>query len=124
MRTPAILPALAMLAVAPATAQMPENFVIDTAADLVAVCSVDPASDAYVAASNFCEGYGHGAVQYHLIEVQAMPERRLFCAPTPPPTREAVLADFLAWMDRNPAYLPGEALDALFSFLAVTYPCP
>ena len=124
MRPLALLPVLPLLVMAPAAAQMPQDYVIDTAADLVAVCSVDPADEAYVAASNFCEGYGHGAVQYHLIEVRAMPERRMFCTPSPAPTREAVLADFLTWMDQNPQYLSGEALDALFTFLAVSYPCP
>ena len=124
MRSLALLPALSLLAMAPASAQMPENFVIDTAADLVAVCSVDPSSEEYVAALNFCEGYGHGAVQYHNIMAEAVPAFRLFCTPDPAPTREEVWADALNWITARPALLQGEALDAMFTYLSETFPCP
>ena len=102
---------------------MPENYVIDTAADLVTLCSVDPDNPEYVAAIHFCHGYGSGAVQYHFIQVQAMPELQMFCLPDPPPTRAEAWTDFLVWIDGNPDYLDGEALDAVFAFLADAYPC-
>ena len=87
MRLPVLFPVLLLLMTAQAPAQMPENYVIDTTADLIALCSVDPADPEYVAAIHFCHGYGAGAVQYHFIQVQAMPQLRMFCLPDPPPTR-------------------------------------
>ena len=123
MRQFFLVPALALGLSAPAAAQMPENYVIDTAADLVAICGVDASHADYVAAIHFCHGYGHGAIQYHLIAAEAMPERSFFCIPDPAPTRAEAWADFLSWMDANPAYLEVEALNAMFQYLAVTYPC-
>ena len=123
MRLPVLFPVLLLFMTAHAPAQMPENYVIDTTADLIALCSVDPADAEYVAAIHFCHGYGAGAVQYHFIQVQAMPQLQMFCLPDPPPTRAEAWSDFLAWTDGNPSYLDGEALDAVFAFLAEAYPC-
>ena len=104
-------------------AQTAENFIIDTTADLVALCSVEPGTDAYTAAIHFCHGYGHGAIQYYLIQLQAHPEAQIFCATEPIPTRDEAWAGFLAWMGENEDMLGGEALDAVFMYLAETYPC-
>jgi hypothetical protein len=109
---------------APASAQLEQHYSVDTAADLVALCSVEPGDETYVAAINFCHGYGHGAVQYHLIQAAAMPELRVFCVPDPAPTRAEVRRGFLSWIETNPDYLTVEALDALFTYLGRTYPCP
>lgn len=115
---------LAILLTGPAAARLEQHYSVDTAADLVALCSVDPGDDDYVAAINFCHGYGHGAVQYHLIQVAAMSDLRVFCVPDPAPTRAEVRRGFLSWMESHPDYLTVEALDALFTYLARTYPCP
>ena len=124
MRQLLLGPLLAFGLSAPAAAQLPENYVIDTAADLVALCSVEPSNAEFVAAIHFCHGYGHGAVQYHLITAAALPERDFFCLPDPGPTREQAWSGFLEWMDANPQYLEVEALNAMFRYLAATYPCP
>lgn len=108
----------------PASAQLEQHYSVDTTADLVALCSVEPGDETYVAAINFCHGYGHGAVQYHLIQAAAMPELRVFCVPDPAPSRAEVRRGFLGWIETNPDYLTVEALDALFTYLGRTYPCP
>ena len=123
MRPLLLLPVLLPFMTTQTPAQMPENYVIDTTADLVTLCSVEPSDPEYVSAIHFCHGSGAGAVQYHLIQVQAMPDLRMFCVPAPPPTRAEAWSSFLAWIDQNPGYLDDEALDAVFAFLAETYPC-
>ena len=124
MRQLFLVPVLAFGLSVPAMAQMPENYVIDTAADLVALCGADPSHAEYTAAIHFCHGYGHGAVQYHLITAAALPERDFFCLPDPAPTRAEGWAGFLEWIEANPQYLDVEALNAVFRYLAITYPCP
>ena len=107
-----------------AWAQEPVNFVFDTARDLVAVCQVPPSDPNYTAAIHFCRGYGHGAIQYYLVEALADPAEQFLCFPDPPPTREQGWAQFETWIDAHPEHLDDEAVDVLFRFLGETFPCP
>jgi hypothetical protein len=106
-----------------AGAQSPENFKVDTAADLVALCSAEPTSADYSAAIHFCHGFGSGAYHYYAIEAEADPARKFICQPEPHPTRTEVINGFLAWMKKNPQYLNSEAVDVVFRYLGETYPC-
>lgn len=114
---------LAVVMAAPASAQRSEQYTVDTTADLVALCSVEPGDEDYIAAINFCYGYAHGAIQYHLLQLAAMPELQIFCIPEPRPTRAEARRGFLEWVEDNPDYMDEEALNALFTYFARTYPC-
>ena len=116
--------AMALPVSGPVWGQEPINFVFDTAQDLVTVCGVPPSDPNYTAAIHFCRGYGHGAIQYYLVQALADPAEQFLCFPDPPPTREEGWAQFMAWLDAHPEYLENEAVDVLFRFLGETFPCP
>jgi len=92
------------------------------ARDLVLICSVDPGDPSYPNAIGFCHGIVVGAFRYHE-SVAAAGGKRLVCAPNPTPTRAKVMNDFVAWAGANPQYLKDPAVDTLFRYLAMTYPC-
>jgi hypothetical protein len=106
-----------------AAAQSPEEFKIETARDLVSLCAAEPTAPNYVAAIHFCHGFGAGAYHYYAILAEAEPGRKFVCVPQPGPTRTEAINGFVAWMKKNPQYLTGEAVDALFRYLGETYPC-
>ncbi|MBK8907368.1 MAG: hypothetical protein IPM60_05550 [Rhodospirillales bacterium] len=112
-----------MLLTLDAEAASPENFTVDTAEDLVALCSADPSNPNYVAAIHFCHGFGSGGYHYYKIEALANPEREFVCFKEPFPTRTAVIENFVKWAKKHPQYMENEAMDVLFRYLAETYPC-
>jgi len=106
-----------------ATAQTPDNFVIDTAGELAVLCSVSTDSPVYTAAIHFCHGYGHGAFQYYKAQSFAKGGSKFVCVPNPAPTRVEAWSGFIAWLKNNPKYNDGVAIDVLFRYLGETYPC-
>lgn len=119
-----LLVALGMLLLTlDAKAASPENFNVDSAQDLVALCSTDPSSPNYVAAIHFCQGYGVGAFHYYKIQTLANPAQEFVCFKEPFPTRTAVIDGFVAWAKKHPQYMDNEAIDVLFRYLGETYPC-
>lgn len=108
---------------ATAKAATVENFQVRTAADLVALCDARPGADNYVAAVNFCQGFGVGAFQYYQAQAADDPTSQFVCVPNPAPTRDAVIASFVAWAKAHPQYLSAAAVDTMFRYLGETYPC-
>ena len=100
-----------------------DNFQLRTTADLVALCTADPAEPMGTAALNFCQGFGVGTYRV-LLDVQIAKKRADFCMPVPGPTRNDTIAAFSAWANGNPARLASPAEDSVYSFLMAQYPCP
>jgi hypothetical protein len=107
-----------------ASAATPDHFRVRSAADLVAICST-PANDSmYPAAISFCHGYAVGAYQYYQATVSGPEGKPFVCVPTaPPPTRSEGLQMFVAWARNNPQHMGEPAVETLFRWLAVTWPC-
>jgi Rap1a immunity proteins len=111
-----ILPA----AVLAATTQ--DNFLIRTTADLVVLCTADQSDPMMPEALGFCQGFGVGV--YRTLEAtQAGLPRPLFCPPSPPPSRSAAIASFVAWVQANPSVAPEAPTDGILDYLEHTYPC-
>ena len=104
-------------------ATTPKDFRVETASDLLHLCSVTPSDPHYVAALHFCHGFATGAYHYYKVEALATPGHKFLCEPSPPPSRTSVIKDFVRWMNSNPQYQEGEAVDAIFRYLGETYPC-
>jgi hypothetical protein len=121
----ALLAAGAVVAVLPplGKAATPDNFKDATTADYVALCATTQRQDNYVAAVHFCEGFATGAYQYYLALAARDPGERFVCLPNPPPSRDKVKADFVAWTKANPSTLNDPPVDSLFRYLGQTYPC-
>jgi hypothetical protein len=93
------------------------DFGAKTTGDLVNLCAADPKEPMGTAALNFCHGFAQGAVSVEM-EMQAAERRqKLFCFPTPAPTRTATIAEFVTWARADPAHLTEPAADGLFRFL-------
>ena len=100
-----------------------DNFLLRNTADLVALCTADPAEPMGTAALNFCHGFGVGAYRV-LLDVQVAKKRADFCMPVPGPTRNDTITAFSTWANGNSARLASPAEDSVFSFLVAQYPCP
>jgi hypothetical protein len=109
---------------AAARAATTENFQLRDTRDLVALCSPVPGSELYVAAINFCHGFGVGAFQYYQALEGSVPGHKFICPPDPRPSRSAVVEGFVTWANANPSYLGEPAVDSLFRYLSTTYACP
>lgn len=107
-----------------ALAASPEHFRVRSTADLVEICST-PASDAmYAAATGFCHGYAVGAYHYYKASVSGPQGKPFVCVPdAPPPTRTEGLQMFVTWARENPQHMGEPAVEALFRWLAATWPC-
>ena len=106
-----------------ARAATTENFMVRTTADYVALCESSPGSENYVAAIHFCQGFASGAYQYYLALAQHQPSSRFVCPPDPTPSRDQVIANFLAWARANQERMAEPAVESLFRYLGETYPC-
>jgi len=100
-----------------------EDFVVDTTADLIDLCTAPESEPLHKEAINFCFGYLAGAYDYHLLCTKGPSGKRMVCPPDPPPARAKVLSMFLDWVKNHPEYLKEEAIDTWFRFLVETYPC-
>ncbi|MBK6336388.1 MAG: hypothetical protein IPF60_11685 [Betaproteobacteria bacterium] len=116
-----LLLVFALLASGIAVAADSSTFQLRNADDLVVACSVPQDHALYANATGFCHGLLVGAYSYYNATVSA--ENRFICTPTPVPTRAKVMNEFVAWAKSRPQYMNDPPLDALFRYLAETYPC-
>ncbi len=101
-----------------------DQFALRSTADLVALCAADPAGPQGTAALNLCAGFGLG-VYAVLAEIQSAPRAtRMFCLPTPEPTRTEAVAAFVAWGKDAPGTASLPPADGMAKFLMTQYPCP
>jgi hypothetical protein len=124
------LAAAALLAVVPAVmapssafAVTEADFAAKTTGDLVNLCGADAKEPMGTAALNFCHGFAQGAVSVVMEEAAASKRAKLFCFPSPAPSRTATLTEFVNWARANPARLTGTPADGLFAFLKERFPC-
>lgn len=106
-----------------AGATTPEDFQVRNTRDLLALCSEVPGSELYVAAINFCHGFGVGAFQYYQA-LEASPGHKFVCVPEQRPTRSSVIEGFVKWASAHQEYMDEPAVETMFRYLATTYPCP
>lgn len=102
-----------------------QNFLLQTTADLVAICD-PPANDPLLQASvGFCQGFAVAAVQVQQQNDAASPPNlRLFCLPEPRPRRTEAIAAFVAWARADATRMAMNPIDATFRYLGERYPCP
>ena len=100
-----------------------DDFTMQTAQDLVDVCSVKPGEPNYEGALGFCYGFEEGAVQYYMTLAGSSPKDAYVCLPQPPPSRSDVIQWFLAWGRENSRYMTERPVDVFFRFLEATWPC-
>ena len=107
------------------TALTRDRFPPQTTGDLVALCSADKEDPLMTAAVNFCQGFTEGAVEMALgYEATTRAEQEPFCLPTPRPSHNDAMAQFVAWANADPKRLEDPPVIGLLRFWIQQYPCP
>jgi hypothetical protein len=98
------------------------NFNVRTTGDLVELC--EPGTDSLAtAAVNFCHGFAQGAISIEMEHQAASRGAKRFCLPTPPPTRNEGLSEFVKWARVSPDRMSLRPVDGLIEFLEERFPC-
>jgi Rap1a immunity proteins len=114
-----------LLATAAQAAVTEAQFPPKTTADLIALCGDTKADPMMTAAVNYCHGFVEGSVEVALsYEAVTRRSHEPFCLPSPPPSHDQALAQFVSWANAEPQRLNEPAEVGLLSFLTETYPCP
>jgi hypothetical protein len=100
------------------------DFRIRNAQDFVDLCKVSADAQYAAEAIHFCHGFAAGAWQYHEAQAAGPNGHRLVCLPTPSPTRDQALAEFVTWADAHPERMGEPAVEVLFRWLVEKWPCP
>ena len=106
-----------------ATATGPDDFLLETAQDLVDVCSTGPEEMLYVQSIHFCHGFLTGAAHYHRAMSSGPEIDPIFCPPAPQPTRGEAIALYLDWTTTNGDTLGEAPVDNLVRFAVAVWPC-
>ena len=120
----AVLIALGLFALSGTSyAATEDDFVVVDTDDLVSLCSATADSPKGIAAINFCHGYAVGAFQYYQLLEPLSPDHQFICLLEPKPSRNEVIAGFVAWTRAHPQYAGAAAVETLFRYLGETFPC-
>jgi hypothetical protein len=98
----------------------PLNLSTDTAGELADLCVAPPLKPGADAKVNFCRGFAQGAIA---VERARGGDKKLFCFPTPGPSRTKTMSQFAAWVKASPDRRATPSTEALFKFLGEQYPC-
>lgn len=100
-----------------------EHFLIRNGHDLATLCGAGVDDQYFERAMAFCHGYLVGSYDFYKGTSAGRPSKQIVCLPDPPPARYEVAMKFAEWAKRNPQDASESAVDALFRFAAVTWPC-
>src|SRR4051794_18035309 len=93
---------IAVCGASPGWGATENSFLVRSTRDLVDVCAPAPSDPLATAAVNFCQGFVVGAYQYYTIDAAAT-NRQLVCPPSPLPSRNEAIAQFVTWAKARPA---------------------
>jgi hypothetical protein len=118
MRT-ALFMATALLVAGPAMAVEEEDYLLQTAGDLAALCGAPED----VSAIHMCQGFLVGANRVFAAVGQALGDP-LYCLPTDgSASRDTAARDFAAWVAATPDAASMSSSDGLLRWARTTYPC-
>jgi len=100
-----------------------EDFIVKTTRNLINLCTASPLDPRYGDAVNFCQGYMVGAYHYSIAEYSKDPKNLFVCLPEPKPTRNEVVALFVAWAKAHPQYMTDMPVESQFRFMSEKWPC-
>lgn len=93
--------------------------------DLITLCSAEQNDPLMTAARNFCQGFADGAIGVALsYEAVTSADRQPFCLPSPKPSYDQALGQFVTWANADQKRLDDTAIVGLMRFLIYQYPCP
>jgi hypothetical protein len=121
----ACIVAAATIAVGARSEPTEDTLGVPTTAALAELCADTSSSNAMMttAAQNFCRGYLLGSYQV-LAQVNAARRKPAFCLPSPPPTHNQAIVEFVAWAKATPSGASLPPADGVYEFLTHRFPCP
>jgi len=99
-----------------------EDFSLDTAADLVDICTLEKSHPDHVAAMAFCYGFFEGGTHYDDALSTSPSYRKLVCDPEGT-TRTKAVEVFVEYVRANPQYGSKAPIDTIFRALVAKWPC-
>ena len=123
LAAPVLALCLASLAPRARAAVTQNDFLVRNTGELVALCSASRSDPLYTAAVNFCQGFAVGVFRVLQVENAADPAHRLFCLPSPAPSRDRSIAAFVRWAEGSSARAGLAAHDGIAMFLERRFPC-
>ena len=104
-------------------AEQADAFTIDTADDLIEICTLDNSHADHEAATAFCYGFFEGAAHYDNALTQSPLHANLLCEPNDLTRKQAVTV-VVEYLAENPQYGSEPAIDGAFRALIAEWPCP
>lgn len=95
---------------------------LDSAGDLMDVCTIEPKHEHYNAGLAFCYGFFEGAIRYDQTISDVDGYIDLVCSPSGT-TRLQAVEVFVSYMSENPQYSDERPVDAFFRALMASWPC-
>jgi hypothetical protein len=124
-----VLAASAMLAVWPLQAGAQDagtadvdDFDVETAQDLLDLCSADTGNALYAEALQFCAGFFEGMKHYH-DRISAGPDVKPIVCPPGEVTVEDAVDMYVVYARANPQFLGEDPADNLMRAAMATWPC-
>jgi hypothetical protein len=99
------------------------DFEVDTAQNLLDLCSADPNDALHTEALQFCYGFLEGMAHYH-DRLTAGPEIDPIVCPTGRVTREDFVEVYVNFARANPQFLEEDPADNVVRAAIATWPCP
>jgi len=119
----AMLASAAMLAGSlPAQAVTQDEFLVRRTRDVIALCSAAETDPLYTAAIHFCHGFLLGAFQYHVAAREGLGTKKV-CLPTPQPSRNEGIRNFIDWARDNPQFWDENPVDTMVRFVDLKWEC-
>ena len=100
-----------------------DAFLLDSTADLAALCGAQPTDANYAEAVHMCQGF---IIATHLFHEALARETNedIYCDENAPEmSRNEVMAHFADWAARRPDMAQTNALDGLLTWAEATFPC-
>lgn len=99
------------------------DFEVDTAQQLLDLCSADPNEALYAEARQFCYGFLEGMAHYH-DRLTAGPEVDPIVCPTGRVTRDDFVEMYVSFARANPQFLDEDPADNVVRAAIASWPCP
>ena len=99
-----------------------EDFSLDTAGDLVDICTLEQSHPDHVAAMAFCYGFFEGGTHYDDAISTSPTYRKIVCDPVGT-TRTQAVEVFVTYVRANPQYASKAPIDTIFRALVAKWPC-
>ncbi len=96
---------------------------LQSAGDLVKICTIEPTHEDYVAGLAFCYGFFEGTIRYAEAIAGSESGLKLVCPP-PGTTRLQAVEVFVVYMKEHSQYASDGPVDGIYRALMPHWPCP